>query len=232
MTRNILSAAVLSLTLSSSASANDIVDFLRALSGPAPQTYRHHDVHSVRGHGPFAVPVGLRGSARDPRFDSRFDPSFDPRFDSRFDAGHHRSDFRGATRQLPRSRFDVAVNIGPDRNLRGPIHRTPLRHAPMHHIGEVVTCPVPLEHHVVVRNACDIAPRSVPTVVAIRNPHLPAFGTPRCIESLVYVEVMAPNRPPRDVIVSPCQTKICLDYGRYEIHVQSCHGMITVTYSR
>lgn len=214
MTRNIMTAAVLSLTLSSSASANDIVDFLRALSGPAPQTYRHHDVHSVHGRGPAAVPVGLRGSARDPRFDPRFD------------RGPYRSDFRSAARPV-NSRFDVSFNRGHGRTPAGRFHAPPV-----HRIGEVVTCPVRLERHVIVRNACDIAPRAVPTVVAIRDPHLPAFGTPRCVESLVYVQVMAPNRAPRRVNVSPCQTKVCLDYGRYEIHLESCHDVVTVTYTR
>lgn len=99
-----------------------------------------------------------------------------------------------------------------------------------HTIGQIVTCHVPLETHVRVRNAHEIAPAAQPINVAVRNPHLPAWGSHGCVESLVYVQVFAPPCPLRQMTVSPCRTVVVLDYGEWEIRIRSCNGVVEVEY--
>jgi len=99
-----------------------------------------------------------------------------------------------------------------------------------HQLGEIVTCNVPLESHVRVRNAHEIAPGAQPITVAIRNPHLPAWGSHGCVEQLAYVQVFAPPCPLRSMTVSPCHTIVVLDYGDWEITLRSSNGVIEVEY--
>jgi hypothetical protein len=187
---------------------NDIVDFLRAVN--SVQRNGHHGA----GHRGFNGP--------------RFQPI------------RH----RGLHQQLHRPRRPVAIHIGhnpvPGRVIRHrPVVVNPiLHHAPdpsligglPHQLGEIVTCHVPLESHVIVRNAHEIAPGAQPIVVAVRNPHLAAWGSYGCVEQLSYVQVFAPPCPLRNVTVSPCHTVIELDYGDFEITLRSGGGVIEVEY--
>ena len=119
-----------------------------------------------------------------------------------------------------------------------PIHHNPIvlptTPAPIgalpHRLGQIVTCNVPLAPHVRVRNAHEIAPGAQPVVVAVRDPHLAAWGSPGCVEALAYVQVFAPPCPLRSATVSPCHTVVELDYGEFEITVTSANGIIEVEY--
>jgi len=125
--------------------------------------------------------------------------------------------------------YDVAPPPAPIYVPPAPIYVEPAP-APIHEIGSFGTCPVPIEPHVLVRNAHESAPHAVPVVVAVRNPHLGRYGSRGCVESLVYVQVFVPPCPLRKLKVSPCRTKIELDYGDYEVEITSCDGHIDVEY--
>lgn len=223
MTRTVITAAaIISLTFSSSASANDIVDFLRAVSGPGPAPrgyvdHRGHDRHSARY-------VSSQRSSRG-------------RIDHRQLSTRRITTRRPVITQRPGVNFSISLgNAAPPRTVAYPqpvLHVPPapggFGHLP-HQIGEIVTCPVPLEQHVVIKDACQVAPNAVPVVVAVRNPHLGRFRSRGCIESLVYVEVLVPPCPPQRVRVSPCKTKIRLDFGEYEVDITSRNGCVEIDY--
>ena len=102
--------------------------------------------------------------------------------------------------------------------------------APRHQIGDIVTCPVVLEQHVVVKDCDEIAPDACPVVVAVRAPTLGRYRGRDCQERLVYVEVMVPPCPLQRLRVSPCKTKVRLDYGRYEVDITSRNGCVEIEY--
>ena len=81
-----------------------------------------------------------------------------------------------------------------------------------------------------VRDACKIAPGAIPVVVAVRDPHLGRFGSCDCVEQLAYVEILAPPCPVQSLRVSPCKTRIRIDYGRYEVTIVSRNGTIDIDY--
>ncbi len=251
MTRTLLSAVtVLSLTLPSTASANDIVDFLRAIQGPAPrQLDRHdrldrldrhdrhdrldrHDNHRVHRH----LDHDPRGLGRREVIPTRVSRTQDL----------HRSGGRVPVQQLRRPVINQrpGVNFRISFGNRTPPQRTVVLppsvlqippvpgsfgHLP-HQIGEIVNCHVVLEPHVVIRDACDVAPHAVPVIVAVRDPHLSRFGSRGCVERLVYVEVLVPACPVQRVRVSPCQTKIRMDFGQYEVDITSRNGFVEIDY--
>jgi len=107
-----------------------------------------------------------------------------------------------------------------------PVHQAPVVVMP-HEIGEIVDCPVPLATCVRVEDECDIAPNAVPVVIAVRDPNAPARA---CHPQLVYVEVCVPPCPPTSLRVSPCQTEIKMDFGRYDVEIKSRNGVIVVDY--
>jgi hypothetical protein len=94
-------------------------------------------------------------------------------------------------------------------------------------LGQFVQCQVPLETCVRVEDECNIAPNAVPVVIAVRDPHMCVHETQ---ERLVYVQICVPPCPLRDLRVSPCRTRISLDYGRYEVDIKSANGMIVIDY--
>lgn len=98
-----------------------------------------------------------------------------------------------------------------------------------HELGEIVTCPVPIATCVRIEDPEKIAPNAVPVVVAVRDPNLPPHAA-RCVERLVYVEVCVPQCPLRSLTISPCKTKIRMDYGHYGVDIRSCHGEIVIDY--
>lgn len=110
-----------------------------------------------------------------------------------------------------------------------PVVAPPVAPLP-HTLGQIVTCNVPLVHNVRVINPHEIAPGARPIVVAVRDPHLPAWGSHGCVERLVYVQVFAPCVPLRNMTVSPCRTHVTLDYGDWEICIHSCNGLVEVEY--
>lgn len=152
-------------------------------------------------------------------------------------AGRHLRHHRIHRHGIQPYRRSVSIHIGRTTPTRFD-HPQPVLYPPApstfgalpHELGEVVTCDVPLAAHVRVRNADEIAPGAYPIVVAVRSPHLAPWGSPGCVESLAYVQVFAPPIPLRELSVSPCRTRIVLDYGKWEIRIRSRDGLIEVEY--
>ena len=96
-----------------------------------------------------------------------------------------------------------------------------------HQIGEIVDCRVPLATGVRIEDECNIAPDAVPVVVAIRDPNMRAH---ECHERLVYVQVFVPPCPLRGLTISPCTTRVGMDFGQYEVDIKSKDGIIVIDY--
>lgn len=215
-----LSVFVLTPQLSS---ANDIVDFLRAINGASSRS-RQIDTHRIarhRGHDHFDIYDVRNGR------DSRFRNSGRNYQPVSRRSGVSFSVSFGNSPVLPQAPSPVIYPQQPI--LPPPPVPGSFGHLP-HELGHVVTCHVPLEPHVQYRNSCRIAPGAVPTVIAVRDPHLGRFRSRGCVEQLAYVQVMAPPCPVRSVRVSPCKTRIRLDYGKYEIDIVSKNDCIVVNY--
>lgn len=93
-------------------------------------------------------------------------------------------------------------------------------------IGQIVDCRVPLATCVRVEDECNIAPHAVPVVVAVRDPNACEHNP----NALVFVQVFTPPCPPRSVRVSPCQTRVTMCFGQYEVDIKSKNGMVVVDY--
>ena len=234
MTRTLLSAAaILALTIPNTASANDLVKFLQAISGPAP--YQHGGHRDYR-----QAPIQQARSYNHGRHDhgrAGFGQFGSPQLPVRHVAAHRGG--RPALVQRQGLSFSVSLgNTAPPLNVParhpsyGEVAPAPgsFQHLP-HQLGEIVTCHVPLETHVRIKDACRIAPNAVPVIVAVRNPHLGRYRSRGCIESLVYVEVLVPPCPPQRVRVSPCRTKVRLDFGKYEVNIVSRNGFVDIDYN-
>ncbi|MFO1003643.1 MAG: hypothetical protein U0936_25195 [Planctomycetaceae bacterium] len=96
-----------------------------------------------------------------------------------------------------------------------------------HQIGEIVDCHVPLATSVRVEDECKIAPNAVPVVVAVRDPKM---CTHDVMERVVFVQVFVPPCPPRSMEISPCHTRVKMDFGMYEVDIKSKDGLIVVDY--
>ena len=94
-------------------------------------------------------------------------------------------------------------------------------------LGQFVDCQVPLATCIKVEDERNIAPNAVPMIIAVRDPNMCVHETQ---ERLVYVEIFVPPCPLRDLRVSPCRTRISLDYGCYEVDIKSANGMIVIDY--
>ena len=94
-------------------------------------------------------------------------------------------------------------------------------------LGQFVNCQVPLATCVRVEDQCNIAPNAVPVVIAVRDPN-------SCVhdiyERLVFVQIFVPPCPLRNLQVSPCRTRMSLDYGKYEVDIKSVNGLVVVDY--
>lgn len=152
---------------------------------------------------------------------------------------------------LSGSRFSVRLNIGGSNPVLQPVvypqapvvvyppvpqvpvmpvyPAGPSIHALPHQIGEIVDCIVPLATCVRVEDAHKIAPNAVPVVVAVRDPNLPPH-VEGCVHSVVFVEVCVPPCPLRSLTISPCKTRIKMDFGQYEVDIRSTGGVIRVDY--
>ena len=94
-------------------------------------------------------------------------------------------------------------------------------------LGQFIDCRVPLATCVHVQDECNIARNAVPVIIAVRDPNMCLHET---VERLVYVQIFVPRSPLRDLHVSPCRTRIHLDYGRHEVDITSVNGVIIVDY--
>ena len=96
-----------------------------------------------------------------------------------------------------------------------------------HQVGEIVDCRVPLATCVRIEDECNIAPHAVPVVVAVRDP---ATCGHQCHERIVFVEVFVPPCPPRLIRVSPCHSRVTMDFGEYQVDLKSQNGIIVIDY--
>ena len=96
-----------------------------------------------------------------------------------------------------------------------------------HQIGEIVDCQVPLATCVKVEDECNVAPNAVPIVVAVRDPQSCHRG---CQERISFVQIFVPPCPPREIRVSPCRTRLTMDFGQYEVDIKSGDGLIVIDY--
>ncbi len=96
-----------------------------------------------------------------------------------------------------------------------------------HQIGEIVDCRVLLATSVRIEDECNIAPNAVPVVVAVRDPTMCAH---EALERLVYVQILVPRCPLRGLAISPCRTRITMDYCHYQVDIKSRDGVIVVDY--
>ena len=94
-------------------------------------------------------------------------------------------------------------------------------------LGQFVDCQVPLARNVYVEDECNIAPDAVPVVIAVRDPASCGHG---CRERMVFVQVLVPPCPPHCVTVSPCRTRVSLDYGQYQVDIKTCEDHLVVDY--
>lgn len=216
------------------AKANDIVDFLRAISGPRvghhaphgpPQPASHHRHGYQSSHRSPYIPAGSISAAEhysrerlSPRRPNGLQPYRASGSQFTVSLGTNSSPYAG---NLHNGHQNAYPQLPP------PPSPGTFDHLP-HQLGSFVTCPVALETCVQVRDTCRIAPNAVPVVVAIRDPHLGRYR--KCIEQLAYVEVYVPPCPVQRVKVSPCRTRIRLDYGRYAVNIVSRNGVVTISY--
>jgi hypothetical protein len=50
------------------------------------------------------------------------------------------------------------------------------------------------------------------------------------VERVVFVQVFVPPCPPRCIHISPCHTRVTMDFGTYEVDIKSKDGLIVVDY--
>ena len=100
---------------------------------------------------------------------------------------------------------------------------------PRHSFGEIVDCAVPLYDCVRIKDPHNIAPYARPVVVAVRDPRIPFDDCPDVV-GCVYVEILVPQCALERVRVSSRGGEVELDFGRYEIDLTSCDGVVTIDY--
>ena len=122
-------------------------------------------------------------------------------------------------------RFRVAY--GTPRTVPGYMAPRPIPvPVPVHQVGEIVRCRVPLATCVRVRGADHICGHFVPAIVAVRDPALCEHD----VDRLVYIQIMVPPTPPRKIEVSRCHTRVELCYGELDVEIVSKNGLISVEY--
>jgi hypothetical protein len=94
-------------------------------------------------------------------------------------------------------------------------------------IGQIVDGEMPLVTDVDVESPDQIAPGAVAAVVTIRDPNLPMHSRP---DQLTFVKVQIPPRPVRILRISPCRTRIEMDFGKHDVQIHSAAGRVLVRY--
>lgn len=197
---------------------------------------------SGRGTSPGRLPVaGARKSASDLSRTGRAEPGYGHAFGrnqpqaSWFDEQHFGGDrfggmngYPGTQRPEERRSVELSLSYG-NGGLRadfGVPQFVPVPQ-PLHHVGQIVCCRVPLATVVRVKGADHICGHAVPAVVAVRDPNHCSHDV---VERVVYVQVMVPPCPPRKVEVSSCRTRVKLCFHDYEVEITSKSGVISVEY--
>ena len=177
------------------------------------------------------TPSRSRISRGQPDFQSAVGGYDDGRFgEYRFDEYRSGAEhgYSGNLRYNERRSVELSLNFGSGgfRGDYGAPRVVPVPQ-PLHHVGEIVCCRVPLATVVRVKGADNICRHAVPAVVAVRDPHLCGHEP---VERVVYVQVMVPPCPPRKVEISPCRTRVQLCFDDYEVEITSKSGVISVEY--
>jgi hypothetical protein len=249
LTRSVTVLALL-LTTAATAPANDIVNFLKALNGNsgrrnAPVVVQpvgnHGHAHGGaaygnQGHGGHgSTPqFGGSGTHRPPVNTVNLRPNHNVapparsssglQINLRFGANGSRNPGYGSPVYVPAPR---PVQVLP----QAPIYPAPptcLSVAPApFQLGQFINYQVPLETRVQVQDEFNIAPNAVPVIIAVRDPNMCRHDN---VERLVYVQIFVPQCPLRDLQVSPCRTRVSLDYGRFEVDIKSGNGVIVIDY--
>lgn len=252
LTRGVTLLALL-LTTASTTQANDIVNFLNAINGNSGRRNAPVVVQPVANHGHEhgGAAYGNQGrSGRGPG--AQFGNSGTQRpavntvntvnlrptryvapparrssglqISLQFGADGRRNPYAGAPVYIPAPR---PVQVLP----LVPVYPSLPRHphvAPVpFQLGQFINCQVPLATCVQVHDECDIAPNAVPMIIAVRDPNMCAHDI---VERLVYVQIFVPRSPLRNLQVSPCRTRISLDYGRFGVEITSGNGVVVVDY--
>ena len=243
-----LSLVGLLLASTATTQANDIVDFFNAINGNSGRRTVPVAVHPVDGHD-----HGHGGARIGSDHHSRYG-----RGTSYGGAGARRSsassvNLRAHQHVAPQSRNRVQVNLrltSNGQNQAGyappvynpsqqpveflpPVQSYPARPAfpemapSPFELGQFVDCQVPLATCIKVEDERNIAPNAVPMIIAVRDPNMCVHDV---YERLVYVQIFVPPCHLRDLQVSPCRTRISLDYGRHEVDIKSANGMIVIDY--
>jgi len=243
-----LSLVGLLLASTATTQANDIVNFLNAINGnsgrrSASVALQPVDDHAHRhggsgiaseNHGRYGrgTPYGGAGVRRSPvgavnlnthqhvAPQTRSQAQINLRFASN---GRHNTGYAPPIYIQPQHPIDVLPPVPsyPTRPAYPQLAPSPFE------VGQFVDCQVPLATCIKVEDECNIAPHAVPMIIAVRDPNMCVHETR---ERLVYVEVFIPPCRLRELRVSPCRTRISLDYGQYEVDVKSANGLIVIDY--
>jgi hypothetical protein len=235
-----LSLVGLLLASTATTQANDIVDFLRAISGNSGRRNSpvvvqpvggrgHGQNHAEHGHGPT---VGGPGSHRHPArtVNLRSGNYVTPQTRSAL-----RGNLRFAVNGQLGTGYASPVYIPAQRPVQvlPPVQAYPpvpvyQQSAPSpFEPGQFVNCQVPLATCVRVKDECRIAPNAVPVVIAVRDPNSCAHDD---CERLVFVQIFVPPCPLLNLRVSRGGTRISLDYGQYEVGLKSVNGLVVIDY--
>lgn len=245
-----MTLVALMLATTSTTRANDIVNFLKAVNGNsgrrnAPvvvQPVGHHGhehagaeygYHGRGGHGP-GMPFGGSGTHRPSVNTVNLRPnhyvapparrSSGLQVSLQFGANGSRNPGYGSPVYVPAPQ---PVQVLPPAPVYPAMPAYPHAAPAPFQLGQFIDCQVPLATCVQVEDECNIAPNAVPVIVAVRDPNMCVHET---IERLVYVQIFVPQCRLRDLQVSPCRTRVSLDYGRYEVDIKSGNGVIVVDY--
>jgi len=249
LTRGVTLLALL-LTTASTTQANDIVNFLNALNGNSGRRNAPVVVQPVgnHGHGYGRAAYGSHGHGEHgPGVQFRSPETHRPAFNT----VNLRPNHFVAPPSRRNSGLQISLQFG-ENGSRNPRYGAPvyvpaprpvqaLPPVPVYpflptypyaapvpfQLGQFIDCQVPLATCVQVQDECNIAPNAVPVIIAVRDPNMCAHDI---MERLVYVQIFVPQCPLCDLQVSPCRTRVSLDYGRYEVDIKSGNGVIVVDY--
>lgn len=186
-------------------------------SGSRPGFYGDHGLGHEQGYDP------------DYNYNSRSDFSSDRGFgnDGRFPNHGWVEERQSAELSLSFGSDRFRVAYGTPRTVPGYMAPRPIPvPVPVHQVGEIVRCRVPLATCVRVRGADHICGHFVPAIVAVRDPALCEHD----VDRLVYIQIMVPPTPPRKIEVSRCHTRVELCYGELDVEIVSKNGLISVEY--
>lgn len=243
-----LSLVGLLLASTATSQANDIVDFLKAINGNsgrrhAPVAVQRVDSHehghweggvASENHNAYgrATPYGGTGVRRSPAntVNLRAHQHVAPPTRSRAQVSLR---FASNGQNDPGYAPPLYIPSQQPEQVLPPIQSYPAipanpQAAPSpFELGQFVDCQVPLGTSIKVEDECNIAQNAVPMIIAVRDPNMCVHDI---YERLVYVQIFVPACPLRDLRVSPCRTRISLDYGQYEVDIKSANRMVVVDY--